>query len=163
MPLDRRIPTIYCPGARVPDIATPEMNFMYRDRIRKERRTLGLDRSDFGTTADVMARSIKQVAAPKARDNWLPAERGPLMRPLPRVGATSFKYGEFHVSHQDYVQPQNLSLKRIASAPLAVTADMVPPTNDEVAFHGMASRIQALERQFDGFRADLYGKTRCGC
>eukprot|EP00930_Biecheleria_cincta_P016167 TRINITY_DN13250_c0_g1_i1.p1 TRINITY_DN13250_c0_g1~~TRINITY_DN13250_c0_g1_i1.p1 ORF type:complete len:203 (-),score=39.09 TRINITY_DN13250_c0_g1_i1:47-655(-) len=77
---------------------TFEANITHTERIRKERRRLGLDKpGKLKTTADVMA-----------ANDWQPTDRGggfnlekSVGRPRPRVGSTAFAYGSFHIDHPE--------------------------------------------------------------
>eukprot|EP00439_Symbiodinium_sp_Y106_P036132 s380_g4.t1 len=96
---------------------------LWAERIRTERRRLGLEDPNAPTTADVMIGDVlEKQPIPKARDDWLPEgaklrvfHRRALERSRPRLGATSFEYGRFHVSHPEVHASYFRKRDRIAS------------------------------------------------
>mmetsp|Transcript_30591 Transcript_30591/g.57241 ORF Transcript_30591/g.57241 Transcript_30591/m.57241 type:complete len:187 (-) Transcript_30591:153-713(-) len=94
---------------------------IWSERIRKERHRLGLE--DGPTTADLMIGDVlARQPAPKAKHDWLPEgsqlrvfHRNRLERPRPRLGATSFEYGRFHVSHPEMCASYFRKKERLAS------------------------------------------------
>ncbi|CAE8627477.1 unnamed protein product [Polarella glacialis] len=148
-----QVPTVWTLGAREQNLHTFESNAMWIDRIRSERRRLGLDKpEDHGrTTFDVLASRRKAEVQPRARTHWLPPAQGPLLKPRPRLGATSFEYGHFHVSHPDLERSAaSLTgpgfLTRKTSAPVLSSSEDSTATG--LKYATAERRLQLLEGKF---------------